>query len=163
MILWKGLYCRVSISRSCAVSSWSRAPVAFARTKMLHSMTCRSMCSWRAAVKFSSAHMTNSASLTVIHCRGTVRCYTTAPAPLDDVMNVFDRKTKREQKNRTADMPQYNVYDYLKDEVCCVLLYFRHKWLIETNSRILCDVLKDLWGVTKHRTVRTPPKYMLGF
>ncbi len=32
-------------------------------------------------------------------------------------MNVFDRNAKRLQRNRTAQLLDYHVYDYLKDEV----------------------------------------------
>ena len=33
------------------------------------------------------------------------------------IMNVFDRKAKRRQKNRAALAEDVAVYDYLKDEV----------------------------------------------
>ena len=32
-------------------------------------------------------------------------------------MNVFDRKTKRVQRNRTANLENYKVYEYLREEV----------------------------------------------
>lgn len=32
-------------------------------------------------------------------------------------MNVFDRKAKRIQKDRTAMMEDYKVYEYIKEEV----------------------------------------------
>ena len=35
----------------------------------------------------------------------------------ETIMNVFDRKTKRMQKNRTAQMKDYEVYEYVKDEI----------------------------------------------
>ncbi|XP_067680340.1 arginine-hydroxylase NDUFAF5, mitochondrial-like isoform X1 [Haliotis asinina] len=35
----------------------------------------------------------------------------------DSPMNVFDRKAKRIQKNRTALMKDYQVYEYLKEEI----------------------------------------------
>ncbi|XP_065072356.1 arginine-hydroxylase NDUFAF5, mitochondrial-like [Rhopilema esculentum] len=34
-----------------------------------------------------------------------------------DVMNIFDRKTKRHQRNVAARLENHHVYDYLKDEV----------------------------------------------
>lgn len=37
--------------------------------------------------------------------------YSTAP------LNVFDRKTKRKQRNRAAMAPDADTYDYLKDRV----------------------------------------------
>ena len=37
-------------------------------------------------------------------------------------MNVFDRKTKRAQKNRAACNPQVATYDYLKQEVASQLI-----------------------------------------
>ena len=36
----------------------------------------------------------------------------------DGVMNVFDRKAKRQQRNRSALNKDYQVYEYLKEEVC---------------------------------------------
>ena len=35
----------------------------------------------------------------------------------EHVMNVFDRNAKREQRNRTARLEDYEVYEYLKEEV----------------------------------------------
>jgi len=35
----------------------------------------------------------------------------------ESTLNVFDRKAKRQQKNRTAFMDNYNVYEYVKEEV----------------------------------------------
>ena len=35
----------------------------------------------------------------------------------ETIMNVFDRKAKRIQKNRTAMREDFKVYDYLRDEV----------------------------------------------
>lgn len=35
----------------------------------------------------------------------------------NSVMNIFDRKTKRHQRNVAANMADHHVYDYLKDEV----------------------------------------------
>ena len=34
-------------------------------------------------------------------------------------MNVFDRNAKRIQRNRTAALPEPEMYDYIKDEVRC--------------------------------------------
>ena len=36
---------------------------------------------------------------------------------VDPVMNVFDRRTKRQQRNRTAKLPDYEVYEYIKEQV----------------------------------------------
>lgn len=44
------------------------------------------------------------------------RCYSTRRTD-EEVMNVFDRKAKRRQKNRAALAGNVGVYDYLKDEV----------------------------------------------
>ena len=38
-------------------------------------------------------------------------------APQESVMNVFDRKAKRIQRNRTALLEDPAVYDYIKEEV----------------------------------------------
>ena len=40
-----------------------------------------------------------------------------ASGKTEHVMNVFDRKAKREQRNRTALLEDYEVYEYLKEEV----------------------------------------------
>ena len=37
-------------------------------------------------------------------------------------MNVFDRKTKRMQRNQTAGLEDYAVYDYIKEEVGSIKL-----------------------------------------
>ena len=47
---------------------------------------------------------------------GVWRCYS-ARRTDEEVMNVFDRKAKRRQKNRAALAENVGVYDYLKDEV----------------------------------------------
>lgn len=44
------------------------------------------------------------------------RCFATQN-PDTMIMNVFDRKAKRLQKDRTALMKDYKVYDYIKEEV----------------------------------------------
>ena len=41
----------------------------------------------------------------------------------ETVMNVFDRQTKRKQKNRAAMAKDVHVYDYLRDEVSCHKLW----------------------------------------
>jgi len=40
----------------------------------------------------------------------------------ENILNVFDRKTKQTQRNRTALLENYSVYDYLKEEVSRVAL-----------------------------------------
>lgn len=35
----------------------------------------------------------------------------------ENIMNVFDRKAKRIQKNRTALMENYTVFEYIREEV----------------------------------------------
>src|SRR6218665_946488 len=55
----------------------------------------------------------------------------TAPVNQESVMNVFDRTAKRKQRNRTAFLENYSVYDYIKDEVrywfvfnlTCIIFY----------------------------------------
>lgn len=49
------------------------------------------------------------------------RCFSTRRQD-ETIMNVFDRKAKRRQKNRAALAENVAVYDYLKDEVW--------KWMI---------------------------------
>ena len=45
------------------------------------------------------------------------RCYSATRTDEEVIMNVFDRKAKRRQKNRAALAENVGVYDYLKDEV----------------------------------------------
>ncbi|CAH1791804.1 unnamed protein product [Owenia fusiformis] len=45
----------------------------------------------------------------------SAKCIATQP-PQDTVMNVFDRKTKRLQKNYMAKLKDYQVYDYVHEE-----------------------------------------------
>lgn len=47
---------------------------------------------------------------------GLRRCFSTRRQD-ETIMNVFDRKAKRKQKNRAALAENVAVYDYLKDEV----------------------------------------------
>lgn len=47
---------------------------------------------------------------------GIRRCFSTRRQD-ETIMNVFDRKAKRRQKNRAALSENIAVYDYLKDEV----------------------------------------------
>ena len=47
---------------------------------------------------------------------GIRRCFSTRRQD-ETIMNVFDRKAKRRQKNRAALSENVAVYDYLKDEV----------------------------------------------
>ena len=116
-MLLKILYCPVGISQSCAVISRHRVPVVFVRTRTLRSVASRDMWSGHAASRLNRAYRTNTADQAVTWQHGTVRWLNAASAPSEDIMNVFDRKTKRKQRNHTAHLPNYNVYDYLKDEV----------------------------------------------
>ena len=45
-----------------------------------------------------------------------VRCFSADARP-ETVMNVFDRKAKRRQKNISALSKDYEVYEYLREEV----------------------------------------------
>ena len=48
------------------------------------------------------------------------RCFS-ARRTDEEIMNVFDRKAKRRQKNRAALAENVGVYDYLKDEVRIII------------------------------------------
>ena len=50
----------------------------------------------------------------MLACRCCRRWYAAGPGR----MNVFDRRTKRLQKNRAAMAPDAATYDYIRDEVC---------------------------------------------
>ena len=53
-------------------------------------------------------------NLQVCHACIAKRLYASSTV---NVMNVFDRNTKRHQRNIAAKLPDHHVYDYLKDEV----------------------------------------------
>ena len=114
MISLRLLYCPVGIAQSCAVISGYRVPVARIRSRTLCSMVSPGMWPCNAAYR---SRRTNTADYFVIRQHGTVRWFSAAAAPSEDIMNVFDRKTKRKQRNHTAHLPNYSMYDYLKDEV----------------------------------------------
>ena len=52
----------------------------------------------------------------------------------ETIMNVFDRKAKRKQKNRAALAADVAVYDYLKDEVSQPSEIDRVKLVVYKNS-----------------------------
>lgn len=64
-------------------------------------------------VKFDRFARADAVPISVIMCGG-VRSYA---RPNETIMNVFDRNTKRKQKNRTALQPDYKVYEYLREEI----------------------------------------------
>jgi len=45
------------------------------------------------------------------------RHYSNGRPSSDNVMNVFDRNAKRTQRNRTALLESYDMYDYIKEEI----------------------------------------------
>lgn len=62
------------------------------------------------------------------------------------VMNVFDRQAKRLQRNRTALTEDYQVFNYLKDEVfhydailCMIVIWLM--FLIQVGFRLSDRVL----------------------
>lgn len=114
-MLLKLLHCPVSISESCSILTQCRFPVVFVKTKTLCSVASQRALSQHAAVRLNRVSWTSDRCVFQRH--GGVRWYNPASASSDDIMNVFDRNTKRKQRNQTADLPDYNVYDYLKDEV----------------------------------------------
>jgi len=118
MISLKLLYCSPSILHSCSIITQRRIPVVFVRTRTLCSVSSRSVSSRHASERMNCSHWTNTSDQAVSRRYGTVRWFSAAPASSGDIMNVFDRNTKRKQRNQTAHLPNYNVYDYLKDEVC---------------------------------------------
>ena len=68
----------------------------------------------------SSRHYLIDRNLQICHECIAKRFYASSAV---NVMNIFDRNTKRHQRNIAAKMPDHHVYDYLKDEVH--LAYFR--------------------------------------
>lgn len=60
----------------------------------------------------------------------------------NSIMNVFDRKTKRKQRNRTALYPNYEIYDYLKEEVSS---NFRHFLCIDFDALAWGAFIISVW------------------
>ena len=119
MLSLKLLYRSPSISQSCSIVMQRPNAVAFVKTRTLCLVAFRSV-SRRHAVtpaRLNRADWTNTSDQSILRRDGTVRGFSAAPASSGDIMNVFDRNTKRKQRNLTADLPDYTVYDYLKDEV----------------------------------------------
>lgn len=54
--------------------------------------------------------------VSLLRKRAVWRCFS-ARRQDETIMNVFDRKAKRMQRNRAALAEDVAVYDYLKDEV----------------------------------------------
>ena len=52
------------------------------------------------------------------------RLYASTSQSGETIMNVFNRKAKRLQRDRTALLPDYKVYEYLKEEVCFLPCHF---------------------------------------
>ena len=74
------------------------------------------------------------------------RCYSSRRTD-EEVMNVFDRKAKRRQKNRAALAENVGVYDYLKDEVRITVVMCTQKEL----PSYAC--MQD-WTMLKHRKTK---------
>ena len=117
MISLKLLYSPLSISHSCAVIGRHRVTAAFINIKTFCLVSSQIVSSRHAASKLNGVHCTNASHRAVFRRRGTAHWFSSQSASSDDMMTVFDRNTKRKQRNRTADLPDYHVYDYLKDEV----------------------------------------------
>jgi len=119
MTLLKFLHFPVGVSQSCSAISRHRVPVVFVRTRTQCSVTSPVVFSRHASAAFrlNGLHRAKAPDQSLIRQRGTVRWLNAASAPSEEIMNVFDRKTKRKQRNLTAHLPNYSVYDYLKDEV----------------------------------------------
>ena len=67
----------------------------------------------KAATSFSQPVLTAGRQSVCLGCIGKRLLSTSS----NDVMNIFDRKTKRHQRNVAAKLENHHVYDYLKDEV----------------------------------------------
>jgi len=119
MLSLKLLDCPLIVSQSRAIVRRHRIRFAFFGSITLFSVPSRSVWSRQAAARLNSAHSTDRPTSfgSVFRRHDTVRWFSATSALSDDVMNVFDRNTKREQRNKTANLPDYKVYDYLKDEV----------------------------------------------
>jgi len=105
----------LNISQSYSVISRHRFLATFVNIRTLCSLTSRSVSPRHASVTLNCSNAADDQFL--FRSYGTVRYFSAAAASSGDVMTVFDRSAKRRQRNLTADLPDYNLYDYLKDEV----------------------------------------------
>jgi len=121
MLSLKLLYSPVRISQSCCLLMQRRLPVAFVSIRTVCLAASRSVPPLHTPVRLSHVPWTNTSDQSLIRRGGLVRWFGAIPASSEEIINVFDRNAKRKQKNRTADLPDYNVYDYIKDEVCSSL------------------------------------------
>ena len=72
-------------------------------------------------------------SFSMIKSCSNLRCYST-----ETVMNVFDRKLKRHQKNKSALSDDHLVYDYLREEVSNKIIY-----ILESNLDL--SIVSLIW------------------
>ena len=83
--------------------------------------------------------------VSLLRKRAVWRCFS-ARRQDETIMNVFDRKAKRMQRNRAALAEDVAVYDYLKDEVITqksiILLFGR---LIDKILHISSSPSKKKW------------------
>ena len=61
--------------------------------------------------------------VSLLRC-ASLRRYFSSRGHDETIMNVFDRKAKRRQKNRAAMAEDVAVYDYLRDEVRICFLFW---------------------------------------
>ena len=86
-----------------------------------------SLCKQRQMLKYISEQLT------------VWRHASSSPVRGETIMNVFDRKAKRMQRDRTALMTDYKVYEYVKEEVSdkfsCVIksMSLKGKLLLMSN------------------------------
>lgn len=70
----------------------------------------------------------------------------------ENIMNVFDRKAKRKQKNRASMAEDYHVYEYLKEEVICLLARL-------VNDSLIYHII---WSLLTFLVIATPSRSRVG-
>lgn len=76
---------------------------------------------------------------------GVWRCFSTRRSD-ESIMNVFDRKAKRRQRNRAALNDNVAVYDYLKDEASHLLKGISCLMSVVKGSLLTYKHLLWQWG-----------------
>jgi hypothetical protein len=100
------------VSSTCSHSAISSSGKMFSPKMALSGMRhVHSLCSKTLTYSLKSQQTYSN----MVGC--TSRLFASKAETQEDIMNVFDRSAKRKQRNRTAFLNDYAVYDYIKDEV----------------------------------------------
>ena len=105
---------------TCRTSYWKSQSNKMQRCRQIFNSTTWCRLSHIAKSTNSSLQQQNTqlfVQQTCCRCVSSGSNPSTSRKPAETVMNVFDRKAKRAQRDRAALAEDHEVYDYLKDEV----------------------------------------------